>query len=95
MKIPFYDERPAYEAKGFNPHRRSAEPQENESNNDVKIITGVSPMYHFADQVFFTFLFFSKDKIVKVNKKNLGNGKQYEVMRKVYNEKFFQRISPI
>ena len=87
MEIPMHDEDPAYITEGFNPHRYGVKPQENQGNCNVSKITGVSPMYQLAYQALLACLI--AEKIANVYKKHLGNWKQYEVMSKVYNNKFF------
>ncbi len=82
-----HGEWPADEAEGVNPHRYGVKPQENQGTCNVSKITGVSPMYQLADQALLACLI--AEKIANVYKEYLGNWEQYEVMNKVYNNKFF------
>jgi len=88
-----HDEGPAYITEGFNPHRYGVKPQENQGNCNVSKITGVSPIYHLANQALLACLI--AEKIANVYKKYLENWKQYEVMSNVYYNKVFHLISPI
>ncbi|MCP4260613.1 MAG: hypothetical protein GY774_24260 [Planctomycetes bacterium] len=66
-----HDENPADVTEGFNPHRHCVESQKNQGNCDVSIITGISPMYQFTDQVLLAFLF--AETIMNVYKKYFEN----------------------
>ncbi len=93
MEIPMHDEGPSYKTEGFNPHRYGVKPQEDQGNRNVKIITGVSPIYQLANQAFLACLI--AEKIANVYKKHLGNREHYEVMNNVYSYKFFHQMTPI
>ena len=93
MEIPMHDEYPTNETEGFNSHRYGVKPQEDQGNCNVSKITGVSPIYQFADQALLACLI--AEEIANIYKEYLENWEQYEVMSKVYNYKFFHQMSPI
>ena len=61
-----HDEWPAKEAEVFDLHRNRTKSQEIQGNRDVNKITGVSPLYQFANHVLPRFLL--AGKILDVHK---------------------------